>query len=54
MSTTTSDRRQPRSGKAARRQPRKLTVNRETLKDLAPATRAASGVKGGVPKSIDG
>lgn len=51
---TTSEKRQPRSGKAARRQPRKLTVNRETLKDLAPGTRASAVVKGGVPKSIDG
>ena len=52
--STASEKRQPHTAKAARRQPRKLTVNRETLKDLAPATRAASGVKGGVPKSIDG
>jgi hypothetical protein len=53
MSTTT-EKREPRSGKTARRQPRKLTVNRETLRDLAPSRRSASGVKGGVPKSIDG
>jgi hypothetical protein len=52
MSTTMTERRQPRSGKAARRQPRRLTVNRETLKDLAPATRAEAAVKGGVPKSV--
>jgi hypothetical protein len=54
MGAVISEKRQPRSGKAARRQPQKLTVNRETLKDLTPATRAASAVKGGVPKSVDG
>lgn len=32
---------------------RPLTVNKDTLKDLAPRSRTTQNVKGGVPKQPD-